>query len=312
MTATAEWYRFLAEAAFRPRAPSRTTITSDGSRSSSPISAARNGLAAVGLALPRPSRRTWPAFQDVGAALCRAGWSGLLASSAARPGAQIVWPPAGCEPLRAVEIAEVPTPADRHDHLIRDALANSAMPSVCDSARHGYITSPHPRAATGRVARSPAAAASLRHCRVGAAACRGERFVPNPVAPRVTRRAHQQRHPRAVQVSRNRRQAAQSSRGRRGRRRPRRRSAARPQCGHFARCAGPPRGTVHPVSWCARRIAFRWDRSHAGPGGLTGRWTRKPFELLRDVIGDGSRPPARGRTQCQGRSKVDPLAPIEN
>lgn len=161
MTATAEWYRFLAEAAFRPRAPSRTTITSDGSRSSSPISAARNGLAAVGLALPRPSRRTWPAFQDVGAALCRAGWSGLLASSAARPGAQIVWPPAGCEPLRAVEIAEVPTPADRHDHLIRDALANSAMPSVCDSARHGYITSPHPRGATGRVARSPAAAAFL-------------------------------------------------------------------------------------------------------------------------------------------------------
>jgi hypothetical protein len=54
---------------------------------------------------------------DVGDALCRAGWSGLLASSPARPEAQVVcvfdlgtWPPAGCEPLRTVEIAEVPLP----------------------------------------------------------------------------------------------------------------------------------------------------------------------------------------------------------
>jgi hypothetical protein len=74
-------------------------------------------LAAVGLPPPRPSRRTWPAFQDVGDALWRAGWAGLLAPSAARPAAQIVcvfdlgtWPPSGCEPIRSIEIDEAPPP----------------------------------------------------------------------------------------------------------------------------------------------------------------------------------------------------------
>jgi RES domain-containing protein len=117
MTASAEWYRFLAE---RGLPPSRAIphdhhiwpIELELADLSSP-----ERLAAVGLQPPRPSRRTWPAYQDVGDALCHASWSGLLAPSAARPGAQIVcifdpgtWPPAGCEPLRTVEIAEVPPP----------------------------------------------------------------------------------------------------------------------------------------------------------------------------------------------------------
>jgi hypothetical protein len=95
------------------RARSRTTTTSGGSTPRSPTSAAPSGWAAVGL----PSRRTWPAFQDVGDALWRAGWPALLAPSAARPGSLIIcvfdhgtWSPAGCEPVRAVAITDVPPP----------------------------------------------------------------------------------------------------------------------------------------------------------------------------------------------------------
>ena len=36
---------------------------------------------------PTPNRRSWPAFQTVGEQLLRDGWRGLLAPSAARPGA---------------------------------------------------------------------------------------------------------------------------------------------------------------------------------------------------------------------------------
>lgn len=46
-----------------------------------------------------------------------AGWPGLLAPSAARPGSLIVcvfdrgsWPPSGCQPMHAVEIVEMPPP----------------------------------------------------------------------------------------------------------------------------------------------------------------------------------------------------------
>lgn len=42
-------------------------------------------LACVGSAPPMPGRKAWPAYQDVGEALWRDGWSGLLAPSAARP-----------------------------------------------------------------------------------------------------------------------------------------------------------------------------------------------------------------------------------
>lgn len=42
-------------------------------------------LARVGLTLPTPGRKAWPPYQDIGEALWKEGWPGLLAPSAARP-----------------------------------------------------------------------------------------------------------------------------------------------------------------------------------------------------------------------------------
>lgn len=115
-TATAEWYRSLAERGFSPqdylpydhhrwRLALQVADLSDGDR-----------LATVGLDLPRPSRRTWPAFQRVGEQLWREGWAGLIAPSAARPGSLVVgafinsWPPPGCQPLEAQIVEAVPPP----------------------------------------------------------------------------------------------------------------------------------------------------------------------------------------------------------
>jgi len=116
-TATAEWYRFLAERGLPPaRAIPHDHHVWRMRLELADLSTA-DRLAAVGLALPRPSRRTWPPFQDVGDAIWRAGWAGLLAPSAARPGSLIVcvfdrgqWPPAGCAPVRVDEISDVPAP----------------------------------------------------------------------------------------------------------------------------------------------------------------------------------------------------------
>ena len=84
-TTWAEWYRHLAElglppAMAMPRDLWRWRVdaeVADLSRA--------DRLAAVGLPLPRPGRRSWPAFQAVGEALAADGWAGLLAPSAARP-----------------------------------------------------------------------------------------------------------------------------------------------------------------------------------------------------------------------------------
>jgi RES domain-containing protein len=116
-TAVAEWYRVLAE---RGLPPGRS-IPHDHHLWQLDIELAdlstEDRLAAVGLGLPHPGKRTWPPFQRLGEQLWREGWRGLLAPSAARPAARIVcvfdqadWPPAGCEPLRALEITEVPIP----------------------------------------------------------------------------------------------------------------------------------------------------------------------------------------------------------
>jgi len=84
--AWAEWYRHLAEAGIPPVvsmprdlwqykvAELRVADLSDADR-----------LARVGLPLPRPGRRGWGVFQQVGEQLQRDGWAGLLAPSAARP-----------------------------------------------------------------------------------------------------------------------------------------------------------------------------------------------------------------------------------
>jgi hypothetical protein len=89
-TATAEWCRFLAE---RGLPPSRA-IPHDHHVWRIELGLAdvstHERLAGIGLPPPRPSRRTWPAFQDIGDALWRADWTGVLAPSAARPGALII------------------------------------------------------------------------------------------------------------------------------------------------------------------------------------------------------------------------------
>jgi RES domain-containing protein len=47
-------------------------------------------LARVGLTLPRPGRKGWPPYQDVGEELWREGWRGLVAPSAARPDGRVL------------------------------------------------------------------------------------------------------------------------------------------------------------------------------------------------------------------------------
>jgi RES domain-containing protein len=116
-TAIAEWYRFLAEHGLPPgQAIPHEHHVWQLDLELADLST-RERLQAVKLQPPRPSRRTWPPFQAVGEELSRQGWVGLLAPSAARPNAMIAcvfdhgaWPPAGCQPIRAVEIVDVPPP----------------------------------------------------------------------------------------------------------------------------------------------------------------------------------------------------------
>lgn len=116
-TAIAEWYRVLAELGLPPS----RRIPHDHHFWAIDLTLANLGnearLAAVGLDVPRPARRTWPAFQSVGEQLWRDGWAGLLAPSAALPHSLVAcifddggWPPAGCHPLRSIAITDVPPP----------------------------------------------------------------------------------------------------------------------------------------------------------------------------------------------------------
>jgi RES domain-containing protein len=84
-TAWAEWYRHLAEAGIPPthalpRALWRWTVEVKVADLSTD-----ERLARVGLSIPRPGRRSWPAFQAVGEQLAAEDWTGLIAPSAARP-----------------------------------------------------------------------------------------------------------------------------------------------------------------------------------------------------------------------------------
>ena len=113
-TAVAEWYRYLAERGLPPD----HAIPHDHHVWSIELEVANlsdtDCLARVGLDRPVPRRRTWSSFQDVGEALAREGWAGLLAPSAARPDHLVLcvfttgWPPNGCTPLRNIEIVEPP------------------------------------------------------------------------------------------------------------------------------------------------------------------------------------------------------------
>lgn len=115
-TATAEWYRSLAEWGLSPH----DHVPYDHHRWQLDIELADlsdlGRLGDVGLDALRPDRGTWPACQCVGERLWREGWAGLIAPSAARPGSLIAcvftttWPPSGCDPLDASTIKEIPPP----------------------------------------------------------------------------------------------------------------------------------------------------------------------------------------------------------
>lgn len=115
-TATAEWYRALAEWGLSPqdhvpydhhrwRLDLQLADLSDAER-----------LHTLALDPPRPSRQTWPPYQNAGEQLWREGWAGLIAPSAARPGSLVVcvfaavWPPPGCTPLDASTVEKIPPP----------------------------------------------------------------------------------------------------------------------------------------------------------------------------------------------------------
>ncbi len=113
-TANAEWYRSIAEWGLHPE----DFLPFDLHRWKIKLDLAdlsdAGRLATVGLDTPRPSRRDWPAFQNVGERLWREGWAGLVSPSAARPDSLIAcvftddWPPAGCRPLDATGVLELP------------------------------------------------------------------------------------------------------------------------------------------------------------------------------------------------------------
>lgn len=113
-TATAEWYRALAEQGFSPH----DYIPHDHHRWSIDVELAdlttAERLGAVGLAPPLPDRRSWSSYQAVGAQLREDGWAGVAAPSAARPRSLVIclfadgWPPNGCEPIDATTVAVVP------------------------------------------------------------------------------------------------------------------------------------------------------------------------------------------------------------
>jgi RES domain-containing protein len=115
-TATAEWYRSLAEWGLSPqdhvpydhhewRLDLQLADLSDLER-----------LREIGLPDPSPDRHTWPAFQHVGEQLWQEGWAGLVAPSAARTGSLVVcvfadhWPPDGARPLEASAVTVIPPP----------------------------------------------------------------------------------------------------------------------------------------------------------------------------------------------------------
>jgi hypothetical protein len=82
----AEWYRHLAERGIPPlgQLPRDVWRYRVASGRVADLTAP-DLLARVGLVVPAPGRKGWPAYQNVGESLWREGWQGLLAPSAARP-----------------------------------------------------------------------------------------------------------------------------------------------------------------------------------------------------------------------------------
>jgi hypothetical protein len=82
----AEWYRHLAERGIPPmqQLPRDVWRYEVGTLGVADLTEAKR-LPRVGLTLPTPGRKSWPPNQDIGEALWREGWPGLLAPSAAQP-----------------------------------------------------------------------------------------------------------------------------------------------------------------------------------------------------------------------------------
>lgn len=90
-TAWAEWYRALAESGVPPQqALPRDLWRWEISLPDVADLSTPEKLERVGLLAPTPSRRQWPAFQEVGEVLHAEGWQALLAPSAARPGGRVL------------------------------------------------------------------------------------------------------------------------------------------------------------------------------------------------------------------------------
>lgn len=89
-TVWAEWYRHLAERMIPPLAQMPRELWTWGINIEVADLSTAERLAAVGLPLPAPGRRLWPAFQKVGERLHGEGWPGLLAPSAALPTGRVL------------------------------------------------------------------------------------------------------------------------------------------------------------------------------------------------------------------------------
>jgi len=85
-TAWAEWYRHLAEHGLPPAAQMPRDLWQWKVHAEVADLCDQARLARVGLGRPRPGRRGWPPYQQVGETLAEEGWPGLRAPSAARPG----------------------------------------------------------------------------------------------------------------------------------------------------------------------------------------------------------------------------------
>ncbi|THD75204.1 MAG: RES domain-containing protein [Phenylobacterium sp.] len=116
-TAWAEWYRHLAERAIPPLAQMPRDIWSWQVDVEVADLSTKQHLGAVGLPLPTPGRKNWPAYQHVGEQLAAEGWKGLLAPSAARTDGTVLClfrgnrTPDGAEPIPPPRrISEPPPP----------------------------------------------------------------------------------------------------------------------------------------------------------------------------------------------------------
>lgn len=89
-TAWAEWYRHLAELGVPPNQQMpRDLWTWEVDVEAADLTTGAQ-LQRVGLAVPRPGRAGWLAYQHVGERLADEGWDGLVTVSAARPAQKVL------------------------------------------------------------------------------------------------------------------------------------------------------------------------------------------------------------------------------